>query len=91
MYLIPVHHRTQFEAIIAAETRRIETCLADTLQRSVLAASKIDALVRSYLGETFDLALAAPSTMGACTSSMSSSRNRSWVGQPLSASQPCSA
>lgn len=39
--------RTQFEAIIAAETHRIETCLLDTLERSGLDASEIDAVVRT--------------------------------------------
>jgi hypothetical chaperone protein len=39
--------RTQFEAIIAVETHRIETCLEDTLGRSGLTASEIDAVVRT--------------------------------------------
>lgn len=39
--------RTQFEAIIAAETHRIETCLLDTLERSGLEAREIDAVVRT--------------------------------------------
>jgi hypothetical chaperone protein len=39
--------RTQFEAIIAVETHRIETCLTDTLRRSGLTASEIDAVVRT--------------------------------------------
>jgi hypothetical chaperone protein len=39
--------RTQFEAIIAAETHRIEACLLDTLERSGLVAGEIDAVVRT--------------------------------------------
>ena len=39
--------RSHFESLIAAETRRIEACLANTLERSGLAASEIDAVVRT--------------------------------------------
>jgi hypothetical chaperone protein len=39
--------RAQFEAFIAAETRRIEDCLRETLDRSGLAPGKIDAVVRT--------------------------------------------
>jgi molecular chaperone DnaK (HSP70) len=39
--------RTQFEAVIAAETRRIETCLLSTLERSGLVAGEINAVVRT--------------------------------------------
>ncbi len=39
--------RTQFKAIIAAETHRIETCLMNTLGRSGLTANEIDAVVRT--------------------------------------------
>jgi len=39
--------RAQFEALIATETHRIETCLLDTLERSGLAPEQIDAVVRT--------------------------------------------
>jgi hypothetical chaperone protein len=39
--------RTQFEALISSETRRIEACLLDTLVRSGLTADQIDAVVRT--------------------------------------------
>jgi len=39
--------RSQFEALIADATRRIETCLLDTLARSGLEAGEIDAVVRT--------------------------------------------
>jgi hypothetical chaperone protein len=39
--------RSQFESLIAAETRRIETCLRDTLARSGLRAEDVDAVVRT--------------------------------------------
>ena len=39
--------RTQFEALIADAARRIEACLADTVQRSGLRADEIDAVVRT--------------------------------------------
>jgi molecular chaperone DnaK (HSP70) len=39
--------RAQFEALIAAETRRIESCLLETLERSGLAPDEIDAVVRT--------------------------------------------
>jgi hypothetical chaperone protein len=39
--------RSQFESVIAAETRRIEDCLLDTLERSGLAPDVIDAVVRT--------------------------------------------
>jgi molecular chaperone DnaK (HSP70) len=39
--------RAQFEAIIAAETRRVQDCLLDTLERSGLTADSIDAVVRT--------------------------------------------
>ncbi len=39
--------RSQFEALIDAHARRIETCLLDTLERSGLEAGEIDAVVRT--------------------------------------------
>jgi hypothetical chaperone protein len=39
--------RAQFEALIATETRRIESCLRETLERSGLTADEIDAVVRT--------------------------------------------
>ena len=39
--------RSQFEALIADATRRIEACLLDTLARSGLEAGEIDAVVRT--------------------------------------------
>ena len=39
--------RSQFESLIAEETRRIERCLRDTLDRSGLAIDEIDAVVRT--------------------------------------------
>lgn len=39
--------RSQFESLIAADTRRIETCLLDTLERSGLATTEIDAVVHT--------------------------------------------
>jgi molecular chaperone DnaK (HSP70) len=39
--------RAQFEALIATETRRIESCLLETLERSGLAVDEIDAVVRT--------------------------------------------
>jgi len=39
--------RAQFEALIATETRRIEACLLDTLERSGLDPEQIDAVVRT--------------------------------------------
>jgi hypothetical chaperone protein len=39
--------RSQFEAIITTETRHIETCLLDTLERSGLTPDEIDAVVRT--------------------------------------------
>jgi hypothetical chaperone protein len=39
--------RSQFETLITDATRRIETCLLDTLARSGLAAKEIDAVVRT--------------------------------------------
>ncbi len=39
--------RSHFEAIIAAETRRIRACLLDTLERSGLAVEDVDAVVRT--------------------------------------------
>ena len=39
--------RSQFEAIIAAETRRIRACLLDTLACSGLAVEDVDAVVRT--------------------------------------------
>ena len=39
--------RTQFELLIHTETRRIKTCLLDTLKCSGLEASEIDAVVRT--------------------------------------------
>ena len=39
--------RSQFEALIAVETRDIATCLQDTLERSGLTADEIDAVVRT--------------------------------------------
>ncbi|MBU0702811.1 MAG: Hsp70 family protein, partial [Chloroflexi bacterium] len=39
--------RSQFEALIADATRRIEACLLDTLARSNLKASEIDTVVRT--------------------------------------------
>jgi molecular chaperone DnaK (HSP70) len=39
--------RAQFEALFAAETRRIESCLLETLERSGLAPDEIDAVVRT--------------------------------------------
>ena len=39
--------RSQFEAMIARETQRIEKCLLDTLHRSGLRADQIDAVVRT--------------------------------------------
>jgi molecular chaperone DnaK (HSP70) len=39
--------RSQFESIIAVETRLIETCLRDTLERSGLSPDEIDAVVRT--------------------------------------------
>ena len=39
--------RSQFEAVIAAETRRIQACLLDTLARSGLAVEDVDAVVRT--------------------------------------------
>jgi molecular chaperone DnaK (HSP70) len=39
--------RSQFESIIAVETRRIDTCLLDTQERSGLAPDQIDAVVRT--------------------------------------------
>jgi len=57
--------RAQFEALIAVETRRIEDCLLDTLERSGLDPEQIDAVVRTggsaqiprfveILGQIFD-------------------------------------
>ena len=39
--------RAQFEALITTETRRIEACLLDTLERSGLTPDEIDAVVRT--------------------------------------------
>ncbi|MDY6875596.1 MAG: Hsp70 family protein [Chloroflexota bacterium] len=39
--------RFQFEALIAEATRRIETCLLDTVERSGLQISEIDTVVRT--------------------------------------------
>jgi hypothetical chaperone protein len=39
--------RSQFEALIADATRRIKTCLLNTLERSGLQAGEIDAVVRT--------------------------------------------
>jgi len=39
--------RSQFEALIAAETEQIEVCLLDTLDRSGFRADEIDAVVRT--------------------------------------------
>ena len=39
--------RSQFESLIAAETRRIEACLLDTMERAGLSADEIDAVVRT--------------------------------------------
>ena len=39
--------RAQFEALITTETRRIEACLLDTLERSGLTTGEIDAVVRT--------------------------------------------
>jgi hypothetical chaperone protein len=39
--------RSQFESLIADETRRIEACLLDTLDRSGLRTGEIDAAVRT--------------------------------------------
>ena len=39
--------RSQFESLIADETRRIEVCLLDTLDRSGLRPGEIDAVVRT--------------------------------------------
>lgn len=39
--------RSQFEALIAAETDQIESCLLDTLSRSGFTAADIDAVVRT--------------------------------------------
>jgi len=39
--------RSQFESLIAGETRRIEACLLDTLDRSGLRPGEIDAVVRT--------------------------------------------
>ncbi|MBN1934760.1 MAG: Hsp70 family protein [Anaerolineae bacterium] len=39
--------RGQFEALIADETQRVETCLLDTLKASGLGADDIDAVVRT--------------------------------------------
>jgi hypothetical chaperone protein len=39
--------RSQFESLIAGETRRIEACLLDTLDRSGLQEGEIDAVVRT--------------------------------------------
>lgn len=39
--------RSQFESLIADETHRIEACLLDTLDRSGLRPSEIDAVVRT--------------------------------------------
>ena len=39
--------RSQFESIIAADRQRIASCLRTTLERSGLAASEIDAVVRT--------------------------------------------
>ena len=39
--------RSQFEALIADATRRIEACLLDTLERSGLQADEIDTVVRT--------------------------------------------
>jgi RNase H-fold protein (predicted Holliday junction resolvase) len=39
--------RSQFESLIAQETQRIEACLLDTLARSGLQISEIDAVVRT--------------------------------------------
>ncbi len=39
--------RSQFESVIATETRRIESCLLDTLDRSGLTIDEIDAVVRT--------------------------------------------
>jgi len=39
--------RSQFEALIADATRRIEDCLLDTLERSGLQVSEIDTVVRT--------------------------------------------
>jgi len=39
--------RAQFEALIATETQRIESCLLDTLERSGRAPDQIDAVVRT--------------------------------------------
>ena len=39
--------RSQFESLIADETRRIEACLLDTLARSGLQTGEVDAVVRT--------------------------------------------
>ena len=39
--------RSQFEALIADATRRVEACLLDTLERSGLRTEEIDAVVRT--------------------------------------------
>ena len=39
--------RAQFEALIATDTHRIESCLLDTLERSGLVPEQIDAVVRT--------------------------------------------
>ena len=39
--------RSQFEALIAEDERRIEACVLDTLERSGLGAPEIDAVVRT--------------------------------------------
>ena len=39
--------RSQFEAIIGEEIRQIQACLLDTIQRSGLGLSQIDAVVRT--------------------------------------------
>ena len=39
--------RSQFEALITEATRRIETCLLDTVERSGLQVDEIDAVVRT--------------------------------------------
>jgi len=39
--------RSQFEALITDATRRIESCLLDTLERSGLSVDEIDAVVRT--------------------------------------------
>jgi molecular chaperone DnaK (HSP70) len=39
--------RSQFEALITDATRRVETCLLDTLARSGLGLEEIDAVVRT--------------------------------------------